>query len=70
MKLKEDIKRGVDYNIINLSVWSKLVHTFGGAPEINIFLITKEGGSTESGNEKPDIKPIKVDVKSLDFGSE
>ena len=71
MKLKDDLQVNADFILVHQQIWQKLLHTFGGAPEINIFLINK---SNNSGNaqgeahseEVPDLSPITIDILSLE----
>lgn len=65
MKLKDNLKQEEDFIIVPQQVWQKLIHTFGGAPEINIFMIHKnnEEGVSE---EVPDLNPITIEILSND----
>ena len=59
MDFKQDLEVNKDFVLVNQLVWSKLVHTFGGTPEITFFIVDKSGGQGHS-KEETDFNPIKV----------
>jgi hypothetical protein len=63
MSLREDLKNEVDFKLINQPLWSKLLHAFGGAPEISYFLVNKNGTGSF---QEPDLNPIKVQIQTLE----
>lgn len=63
MKLKESLVRGEDFTLLSESAWQTLNQLFGGAPEILFFIISKYGQTSVTGNEEPDLEPIKIDIK-------
>lgn len=44
MKLRDDLDLYEDFIVVGQSVWQKLIHYFGGAPEIGFYLIDKPTG--------------------------
>lgn len=68
MKLKDKIEEGEDYILISHTLWKKLVHRFGGGPEIKFFICDQAEKSNnliwQGGYLRgyPDKNPIIVDV--------
>lgn len=57
MTLKDDLQNDIDFKLVSHLVWSKLLHSFGGAPELSYFLVSKD----EVGSfGEPDFNPIKI----------
>jgi hypothetical protein len=53
MTIRSDLKPGQDYYLLNVSNYSKIQTTFGGAPEICFF--------------KNDFKPFKIKVTLVEY---
>lgn len=66
MKLKDDLERDKDFILVSQAVWQKLIHTFGGAPEIYIFMISRSIQQVKAAEEEPDLSPITIQLLLLD----
>lgn len=55
MALKENLKTGVDYCLVSLQNWMRLVSSFGGGPEIPLFPLS----------DGHDLRPIRVRIHPM-----